>query len=196
GQRLSALKMDLADGANGINSTHDERRRDRMLEMLDDTVAAVRRIAADLRPLMLDDLGLNAAVEWLARESARRLGIEVTVRLDEQEPPIDHRATTALYRMVQEALTNVARHAHATDVRIELRVQGQELVLTVQDNGRGFPSGATRKEGSFGLMGMRERAYLLGGELLVDNPPGGGGRITVRLPLPAAGDPPTPLETP
>lgn len=196
GQRLSALKMDLADGANGLNSTHDELRRDRMLEMLDDTVAAVRRIAADLRPLMLDDLGLNAAVEWLARESARRLGIEVTVRLDEHEPPIDHRATTALYRMVQEALTNVARHARATDVRIELRVQGQELVLTVQDNGRGFPPGATRKEGSFGLMGMRERAYLLGGELLVDNPPGGGGRITVRLPLPAAGDPPTPLETP
>ncbi len=183
GQRLSALKMDLASLAHDMHREAYDGRIAAMLEMLDDTVASVRRIAADLRPMMLDDLGLNAAIEWLARESARRMGMEVTVRLGEVDPKLDSRASTAVYRMVQEALTNVARHARATDVRIDLRQIGRELVLTVHDNGIGFPTGSARKEGSFGLMGIRERAYLLGGTLEVDNPPGGGGRITVRLPL-------------
>jgi signal transduction histidine kinase len=90
----------------------------------------------------------------------------------------------ALYRMVQEALTNVGRHARATDVAIEMQTAGGELVLTVRDNGVGFPAGALQHEGRFGLLGMRERTVALGGRLEVDNPPGGGGRITIRLPLP------------
>ena len=188
GQRLSALKMDLSSLGHDMHRPLYEERITAMMEMLDATVASVRRIAADLRPMMLDDLGLNAAIEWLARESARRMGLEVTVHLGEVDPALDSRASTAVYRMVQEALTNVARHARATDAHIELRQAGHELMLSVQDNGVGFPASATRKEGSFGLMGMRERAYLLGGSLEVDNPPGGGGRITVRLPLQAPAD--------
>lgn len=182
GQRLSALKMDLSTLTHDIHNRAYERRVAAMIDMLDETVASVRRIASDLRPMMLDDLGLNAAIEWLARESAQRMGIEVTVRLGEVDPALDSQASTAVYRMVQEALTNVARHARATDVSIDMRQSGSELVLTVHDNGIGFPS-TRRKEGSFGLIGIRERAYLLGGTLDVDNPPGGGGRITVRLPL-------------
>ena len=154
-----------------------------MLEMIDDTVGAVRRIAADLRPMMLDDLGLNAAIEWLARDATRRMDIEVTVRLDEDDPPVADDAAIALYRMVQEALTNVARHARATDVAIEMRQIGGELVLSVRDNGVGFPGGERQPGRRHGLLGIRERAYMLGGRLDVDNPPGGGGRITVRLPL-------------
>ncbi len=188
GQRLSALKMDLASLDPSSDTAAYRARTTAMLEMLDDTVASVRRIAADLRPMMLDDLGLNAALEWLARESARRMGIEVTVRLGERDPALGQQASVTVYRMVQEALTNVARHAGATDVRIEMRQAGGQLVLTVRDNGVGFPASATRKEGSFGLMGIRERAYLLGGTLEVDNPPGGGGRITVRLPLRSSGE--------
>lgn len=184
GQRLSALKMGLESLGHEIHEAAYDKRIAAMTEMLDDTVASVRRIASDLRPMMLDDLGLNAAIEWLARESARRMGIEVTVRVGEVEPALDSRASTSVYRMVQEALTNVARHARATDVSIELRQSAGELVLTVHDNGVGFPMRNARKEGSFGLMGMRERANLLGGTLETDNPPGGGGRITVRLPLP------------
>lgn len=183
GQRLSALKMDLSSLGHDMHRPAYDGRIAAMMEMLDETVASVRRIAADLRPMMLDDLGLNAAIEWLGRESARRMGMEVTVRLGEVDPVLDSRASTAVYRMVQEALTNVARHARATDVRIDLRQANDELVLTVHDNGVGFPSSNPHKEGSFGLMGIRERAYLLGGSLEVDNPPGGGGRITVRLPL-------------
>jgi len=154
-----------------------------MLDMLDDTVAAVRRIATDLRPMMLDDLGLNAAIEWLARDAARRMDIEITLRLGDEDPPVSDRAAIALYRMVQEALTNVARHARATGVRIEMRQEGAELVLTVHDNGVGFPDRTQVQDGRYGLLGIRERAYMLGGRIEVDNPPGGGGRLTVRLPL-------------
>lgn len=192
GQRLTALKMELSslDPAKGQRCS--EARVITMLEMIDDTVASVRRIAADLRPMMLDDLGLNAAIEWLARDAARRLDLAVSVRLGEDDPPVSQSAAIALYRMVQEALTNVARHAHATDVRIQMRQQAGELVLTVHDNGVGFPGNLQQNEGRYGLLGIRERAYMLGGRLEVDNPPAGGGRLTVRLPLiaPARADGP------
>jgi len=183
GQRLTALKMELsALGPAAARRSYDGRVAN-MLDMIDDTVAAVRRIATDLRPMMLDDLGLNAAIEWLARDAARRMGIEITVRLGDEDPPVSDRAAIALYRMVQEALTNVARHARATDVRIGMRQEGTELVLTVHDNGVGFPDRAQVPDGRYGLLGIRERAYMLGGRIEVDNPPGGGGRLTVRLPL-------------
>ncbi len=183
GQRLSALKLDLASLDPADDAGAFAERVGAMLGMLDETMTAVRRIAADLRPLMLDDLGLNAALEWLARESARRMGIEVTVHLGRQDPALDNEATIAVYRIVQEALTNAGRHARATDVRIELRETAGELVLTVQDNGVGFAPDAARKPGSFGLLGIRERAQLLGGGMHTENPSGGGARITVRLPL-------------
>ena len=183
GQRLTALKLELASLKAG--SRTPAARVGAMLEMLDDTVASVRRISADLRPLMLDDLGLNAAIEWLARDVARRTGIEVAVQLEDSDPKLDDRATIALYRMVQEALTNVARHARATEVQVAVREREGFLTLTVHDNGSGFAEPAARKQGSFGLMGMRERALMLGGEMQIDNPPEGGARITVRLP---AGD--------
>jgi two-component system, NarL family, sensor histidine kinase UhpB len=181
GQRLTALKLELASLKPGARVP--AARSAAMVEMLDDTVASVRRIAADLRPLMLDDLGFNAAVDWLVRDTARRMGIAVSLKLDEQDPRLDDRSTTALYRMVQEALTNVARHAHATSVEVQVHEDADRLTLTVRDNGSGFPERATEKAGSFGLMGMRERVFMLGGEMQIDNPEGGGGRITVRLPL-------------
>ncbi|MCB2019921.1 MAG: PAS domain S-box protein [Burkholderiaceae bacterium] len=198
GQRLTALKMELASLAPKSRRSALRERIGGMLEMLDDTVASLRRISADLRPLMLDDLGLDAAIEWLARDAARRMGIEVTVKLADSVPALDERVSIALYRMVQEALTNIARHAHASDVHIELAQQSGELVLTVCDNGVGFPAGAAAKEGSFGLLGIRERALALGGTLEVDNPPAGGGRLCVRVPLapPAPDAPPAPPTLP
>ncbi len=183
GQRLTALKMDLCGIAQTDGPGTHTQRIDSMLVMLDETLASVRRIAADLRPMMLDDLGLNAAIEWLARDAARRLGIEVTVRLEKTEPQVDERTATALYRMVQEALTNVARHSHATDVSIELLESATEVVLSVQDNGIGFPPRALQREGSFGLLGIRERASMLGGMLTLDNPTEGGARLAVVVPL-------------
>ena len=187
GQRLTALKMELSTLATHPQAGALGARITAMLDMVDETVASVRRIATDLRPLMLDDLGLNAAIEWLANGWARRMGIAVTLRLGKADPPVGEAASIALYRMVQEALTNIARHAHASAVHIEIRRHSNELVLTVQDNGVGFPDPLTYQEGSHGLMGLRERAYMLGGELEIANATGGGGRISVRLPMLASG---------
>lgn len=183
GQRLSALKMELGSLAPVMQENVPDYRIVDMLEMVDETVAAVRRLATDLRPLMLDDLGLDAAIEWLVSESARRMGIEITLHHDDIGLPLSEAASTALYRMVQEALTNIAHHAHATEVEIEITRQLGELVLTVQDNGVGFCEQSMYREGSHGLMGIRERAYMLGGQLEIGNAPKGGGQIAVRLPL-------------
>jgi two-component system sensor histidine kinase UhpB len=182
GQRLTALKMDLASLAAADGGEARAERIPAMLAMLDETVASVRRIAGDLRPLMLDDLGLNAAIEWLAGEASRRLGIRVEVGLDDLGG-VDERVAIALYRMVQEALTNVARHANATTASVELRHSGAELQLTVRDDGIGYPEHALQREGRWGLLGMRERADMLGGRLEIGNPAGGGACVRVRLPL-------------
>jgi PAS domain S-box-containing protein len=186
GQRLTALKMEISSLRNQQPWRDDGGRVTGMLEMVDSSVSALRRLAADLRPLMLDDLGLNSAIESLARDAARRMDIEVTVGLDAEDARLAPGVDIALYRMVQEALTNVGRHANATDVRIELRKEGDELVLKVRDNGKGFPERAMGRDGRYGLLGIRERVFMLGGRLVIDNPPGGGGRIVVHLPLGAA----------
>ncbi len=183
GQRLTALKMELASlllptQLQGV--PHE--RIEAMLGMVDDTVASVRRIAANLRPTMLDDLGLHAAIEWLASESSRRIGIQVVVHFEETEPPVSAAASIVLYRIVQEALTNVARHARATTVEIELLRQDQDLVLSVQDNGIGF-SAPPSLDHSLGLRGIRERARMLGGHMQIEPGAGGGTRLVVRLPL-------------
>jgi two-component system, NarL family, sensor histidine kinase UhpB len=180
GQRLTALKLDLTHLACREGRPTEV---DGMLALLDETVASVRRIATDLRPLMLDDLGLNAAIEWLARDASQRLGIPIEARLPLTEPPLSTRASIALYRMVQEALTNVARHSHATKVQVRLDAAAEGLTLTVQDDGVGFGEDALHAAGGFGLLGLRERAEMLGGELVIGSAPDGGGLITVRLPL-------------
>lgn len=184
GQRLTALKMEVSSlaGRAGLHAAEVPVRG--MLAMLDETVAAVRRIASDLRPLMLDDLGLNAAIEWLARDTARRTGIEITAQLSEMPEPPGGRLATALYRMVQEGLTNAVRHAQASHVTVQLRREGNALVLTVSDDGVGLPGPGALREDGYGLLGMRERAEMLGGTLTMENREEGGARLAVRVPLP------------
>jgi two-component system, NarL family, sensor histidine kinase UhpB len=196
GQRLTALKMELSSLTSNAANAKRTGQIDAMLGMVDDIVAAVRRIATELRPLMLDDLGLNAAIEWLADGWSRRMGVAVQLHLRSGETPLDDALNIALYRMVQEALTNIARHAQATQVCIEIKKIGRELQLTVMDNGVGFDEASIHREGSFGLVGMRERALMLDGRMMIGRSPSGGGRVTVRLPLrapvgpsPAAGPP-------
>jgi two-component system, NarL family, sensor histidine kinase UhpB len=190
GQRLTALKMDVTAlaGISGLDPNHEHVQN--MQTMLDETVASVRRIASDLRPLMLDDLGLNAAIEWLARDMARRTGIDIRVRLDDAHSAPSNRIATVLYRAAQEALTNVVRHAQARHVEIELRAHDQQWVLTVQDDGAGLPDASLLREDAFGLMGIRERAAMLGGRLHIETVgPQGGTRLTMLLPVTASRDP-------
>ncbi len=182
GQRLTALQMDLSRLTSAVPVTARERIAS-MLAMVEETIASVRRISTDLRPLMLDDLGLASAIEWLAIGWEKRTGIAVKHDLIQQDLGLIDSAAIAMYRMVQEALTNVARHAKATKVKIQLQRKADELVLMVQDNGIGFDTAKALREGSHGLLGIRERAYMLGGQLEIGNSRSGGARILVRVPI-------------
>lgn len=182
GQRLTALKLELAAQLQDSGPDAPPARLQAMMDLVDDTVAAVRRIAMDLRPPMLDDLGLQAAIEWLAKDFERRSGIQVTLHWVDSAKPIQQHMATAVYRIVQEALTNMARHAQASHAVISMEPKGQRLQLVVEDDGRGFPPDQPPL-GSFGLIGMRERVHMLGGHITLKNAASGGARLVVRLPL-------------
>ncbi|AXF24023.1 hypothetical protein CUJ89_27130 [Burkholderia pyrrocinia] len=190
GQQLTALKMDLSAvelGLAGVVAPNTGVREQLggLHRLIDSTVASVRRIAADLRPVMLDDLGLIPAIEWLANDFTHRYRITV----DRDIAPIDSAFTSAgattLFRIVQEALTNVARHADATHVKLALKMEDGYCTLRIADNGHGVPESDqdVHDRPSFGLIGIRERAHMLDGSVTIDNRPGAGFTITVALPL-------------
>jgi signal transduction histidine kinase len=154
-----------------------------MLKLVDETILSVRRITSALRPGMLDDLGLSAAIEWQAQEFQARTGIECKLVLPAETVALDDERSTAVFRIFQETLTNITRHAAATRVLVRLGETGQELVLEVADNGKGFDSGAVAHKKSLGLLGMKERALLLGGGFEIRGDHGQGTCVTVRVPL-------------
>jgi signal transduction histidine kinase len=161
---------------------------EQMNAVLDQTVGSVRRISADLRPLMLDDLGLIDAASWLVEEFAQRSGISCTFE-PPQEPELDsleRGIATALYRALQESLTNIGRHAQAKHARIVLRLDDGGALLEVEDDGRGIDAEDIAKPRSLGLKGMRERALYLGGTLEVGRATRGGTQLRLRLPLASA----------
>ena len=184
GQQLTGLKLDLA----WLNKRVKEGRElqpdamDEMRRQLDDTIASVRRISTELRPPILDDLGFGEAVKWQAAEVAKRSGMEVTLNLEAAALVVNSDLATALFRIVQESLTNSVRHGHASRVEIGLVTDDKGLVLTVRDNGVGFVV-EERQGGGIGLVSMRERAYALGGRLDISSSPDAGTIIQVKLPL-------------
>lgn len=186
GQHLTGLKMDISWLGGKLPADHPElaRKAEGMKKLVDTAVKSVRRIASELRPLVLDDLGLVAGLEWLVQDFSRRTGIEVALDMDIGDAAPAEAQASALFRIVQESLTNVARHAGASRVRVTLTHAGGRLLLAVQDNGKGIAAGAA-KAGSFGLLGIRERAIMLGGEASVAGQPGEGTRVEVSLPYPA-----------
>jgi len=184
-QSLTALQMDVAwlkERGAGIHPAATARLF-KMEGLLEQTVASTRRIASDLRPLMLDDLGLVPAVEWLAETFTQRSGVpcELAVNRHELELPDAH--ATAVFRIVQESLANVAKHAAASRVEVTIEHTGSELALRIRDDGSGFSSKNPRKPNSYGLVGLRERASLLGGQASIISAPGQGTQIEVRLPV-------------
>jgi signal transduction histidine kinase len=186
-QSLTALKMDASWLRDHVREDLDAavEKVVGMLGMLDACVAATRRIAADLRPLVLDDLGLVPAIEWLAQSFTQRHGVPCALDLDEslalQEP-----YPTAAFRIVQESLANVAKHAQARRVDVRVACEAGHLVMHVRDDGVGFDPQAARKPDSLGLMGVRERAQLLQGSVQIDASPGAGTCVRVTIPLPRA----------
>ena len=185
GQSLTAVKMDLAWLAGRL-----PRRNGQMLkrirstrQLADSIIQSIRRISTELRPAVLD-LGLAAAVEWQVQEFQARSGIQCKVRLLTREV-VASNASTAMFRIFQETLTNVARHAKATRAEVVLQKQRDRLVLLIRDNGRGFDQADPSLSKSLGLLGMRERAAILGGRVNISSAPGKGTTVTAWIPLPS-----------
>jgi len=187
GQTLTALKMDLTWLAKRL--PEDGEKLDRihgMTALVNESIALMRRIATDLRPGMLDDLGLAAALEWQTAGFSERTGIVCELSLPPDDLNLDPVLNTNLFRIFQETLTNVARHAQATRVNASLQQEGNTLILTVHDDGRGITKSEIKDQRSLGLLGLRERAAQWGGDLTIRGEAGEGTTITVRIPLPAS----------
>jgi signal transduction histidine kinase len=206
GQAMTALKMSLAWVRDRLARARHEpwvppllARAECMCVLMDTTVQQVRRIATELRPGVLDHLGLAAAIQWQGEDFQHQTGIRCLVATRVGELDLERDQSTAAFRILQEALTNVARHAGASQVRISLFQQVGSLVLEVVDNGRGITSKETTHVSSLGILGMRERAALAGGELQVARPGKRGTRVTLRIPCPPKKEPaapPLPLSSP
>ncbi|HVP09256.1 MAG TPA: PAS domain-containing sensor histidine kinase [Burkholderiales bacterium] len=188
GQMLTALKMDLAWLAGRLPAADAEltARAGEMRGLLEDTVSATRRISADLRPLMLDDLGLAEAANWLAQDFAKRSGIPCEVRMVEPEAllGLPKSLSTAIYRAVQESLTNVARHSGATRAWVAFAAGNGGVQIEIEDDGRGIGPEDLKKARSLGLKGMRERVAYFGGSLEISSPARGGTRLRIQVPVP------------
>jgi len=186
GQILTAIKMDMAWIGRHLPQSEAEvlARLKESIHLIDDGVKAVRVICSGLRPGVLDDLGLAAAIEWQAGEFASRHGIPCEVSV----PPIglllDGDRATATFRIFQECMTNVIRHSEAKQVRVVLRQEDENIVLLVEDDGIGFREpDFSNTLGSLGLLGMKERAQFCGGDVLISSSPGHGTTVTVRVPM-------------
>jgi len=184
GQLLTALKMDLGWVRERLpREAEVAARLNEMSGLLDRTVSATRRISADLRPLMLDDLGLADAAAWLVDDFAKRSGVASRIDLPPELPEISRAVGTAVYRAVQESLTNIARHAGAKSAWVVMAVEDGALHVEVEDDGRGIAPEDLAKARSLGLKGMRERIGYLGGTLEIARAPRGGTRLRLRVPL-------------
>ena len=190
GQVLSALRMELSLLNQNLLESSDTAPRQQILQelstmskLVDDTIRSVRRIITELRPEVLDHLDLSSALEWQIQEFRARTGIKTTFQSSVQNSPLNQDGVTAIFRILQETITNVSRHAQASAVQIKLIDNDDSIILEVKDNGRGITEEETKKTGSFGILGMRERVLLLGGTLTMTGIPGKGTTVRVEIPL-------------
>jgi len=185
GQVLSVLKIQVALLANRLRPDQADL-KDRtasISQFIDQTVDTVQRISAKLRPGILDELGLVAAIQWQAEDFQKQTGIFCKYSLPEEEIDLNPEQATAVFRIFQEALTNVARHADAEKVSVFLRRRNHHLVLEITDNGAGISTAQINDSKSLGLLGMRERALLMGGEVKIHGVRGKGTNVKVIIPL-------------
>ncbi len=183
GQLLTAIKMELRaiERALGRDPRRAGEHITETVGLVDETIKTVRRIAADLRPGILDDFGLAAAIEWQIQQFRARTGVEAELDAELDEESLSKEMATAAFRILQETLTNVIRHAEATRVQVVVRTTDADLILTVRDNGKGLHPDPSHK--SFGVVGMKERARQFGGSVTISDNPGGGAVVQLRMPL-------------
>lgn len=185
GQALTALKMDLhwinlklAGGAPKLTE-----KTAAMLNLINMTIQSVRRISSELRPGLLDDFGLSAAIEWQLEEFGKRTDLDCHMVSEPEDIVPDQDCSIALYRIFQETLTNIARHAHATRVEVSLKERQEKVELRVYDNGKGIPENQLSTGKSLGLIGMRERVLSLNGDLAINSAPNEGTTVTASIPI-------------
>ncbi len=185
GQNITVLKLDLEWIERKIPADFSElhERVNEMRVSIDQLTARVQRIAADLRPPLLDNMGLCAAIEWYAAEFSKRSGLECYVMLNEDIDPLDQYTATTVMRIVQEGLTNVVRHSGATEVSVSLCKRGMTLILEISDNGCGISPEQIASPEAYGLMGMQERARICRGEIEISGMPGSGTIVKLTVPL-------------
>jgi PAS domain S-box-containing protein len=193
GQGLIGMKIELSHLTRMLSEPEDENVRRSMSErfkdvirLLDENITAVKNLSTELRPRVLDMLGLPAAVEWQCQEFERRTRISCSCRLPEEDTKFGEEQATALFRIAQEALTNVARHTLAKHVTVELKVNHTQATLIVRDDGKGLSEEEASAPGSLGVLGMRERAEMLGGKLTIEGVPGRGTVVCASVPLKAS----------
>ena len=191
GQNLTALRIDFNGlaGEVGRGAASIAARFDAIDNMINGTVDSVRRICEDLRPGMLDDLGLEAALSNYAKRFTKQYGIACDLTLDRDDYDLDEPLSTAIFRIVQESLTNIARHARASHAMVSLHEDGEDLVLAIADDGCGLPAELTGERKTYGLLGMRERVDMLGGRMAIDSAAGRGTHIEVSIPRRREGRP-------
>ncbi len=187
GGLLIAVKMDVSWLQKRLPSPNPDiqSRWTRIIKVLDDGVDFKRRVVENLRPTLLDNMGLLPAVRWITQETCARAGLQYTEVYPEQEPRLIDDAAIMSFRLVQESLVNIVKHARATRVHVEVAVQGDELMILIEDNGSGIEVDRRDAVGSHGLATMRHRVRSFGGTLDIDAPPQGGTRVRARIPLAA-----------
>jgi signal transduction histidine kinase len=186
GQSLSAVLIELRNLLSGLGTRSEDQSRQQaevIKGLVEGTVRVVRNMALLLRPSMLDDLGLVPALRWQAREASKRTSMDISVAADLPSDDLPDEYKTCIYRVVQEALHNSSRHAHANAVRIRVQQEPHRLTLSVQDDGQGFD---VQQMKGLGLLGIQERVAQLGGECHVHSEPGSGTVLTVELPFNAS----------
>jgi signal transduction histidine kinase len=185
GGLLVAVKMDLSQLQRGMDLSKPEVRTrwDRIQEALNAGVDLKRRVVEQLRPTLLDNMGLVAALRWQLEESCKQANLLLNEQLPEEEPSITNDAAIAIFRVTQEALTNIAKHARATAVRASLQIDAKQLTLIIEDNGIGLPPARWSVPGSHGLASMRHRLRSLGGELKIERVEPSGTRLRVEVPM-------------
>jgi len=185
GQELTGLKMDLSWLVKRLSKNQKSliSKIESMLKLVDSTIQTVRRISSELRPGVLDDLGLIAAIEWQAQDFENRTGITCDFNSSVEEIGLDRDRSTAVFRIFEETLTNVFRHAKATRVKISLEKSADSLILRIEDNGKGIKESEVYNPKSLGLLGMRERSLLFGGEVEISGIPEKGTSVVLKIPL-------------
>lgn len=193
GQQLTVLKMDISWIKKNI-MPKEEKAKQRiigLLQMIDLTIKTVRRISSELRPSVLDDLGLVAALEWLSGDFEKRSGIKTKFVTDTNDLNLDATTSTALFRIFQESLTNIARHAQASEVYASLKKENEKLLISIKDNGKGFVISSIANKKTLGILGIKERVALLQGKYEIISSPGQGSTVKVLVPVSSITEPKT-----